>query len=60
MHCSMCDAVLPPDAQFCIVCGAAVLTAQTGHTQRLPPTQDWPIDPTMERQSYSHHGATSD
>ncbi len=47
MHCSMCDALLPTDAKYCIVCGAAVTTAQTGHTQRLPPTQDWPINPAM-------------
>ena len=47
MQCATCDALLPTDAKYCIVCGAAVTTAQTGHTQRLPPTQDWPINPAM-------------
>ena len=35
MHCPMCDAVVPDDAQFCIICGAAIESAQTGKTQRL-------------------------
>lgn len=47
MHCSTCDALLPENAKYCIVCGAAVDTAQTGHTQRLALAQDWPIDPSM-------------
>jgi hypothetical protein len=38
MHCPNCDANLPADARFCILCGATV--AVTGETARLqsPPT----------------------
>lgn len=47
MQCTTCDATLPDQAKFCIVCGAEVATAQTGRTQRLPATSDWPIEPSM-------------
>jgi hypothetical protein len=38
MQCTMCDARIPDDARFCIICGAAVTPAQTGQTQRLRPS----------------------
>lgn len=45
MHCPMCDALIPNDAQFCIICGAAITAAQTGPTQHLRVTQPLALDP---------------
>ncbi len=56
MHCSMCDAVIPNDAQFCIICGAAVAPAQTGATQRLRATQPLALDPAMVTSAFTLPG----
>jgi hypothetical protein len=37
LQCISCDAVLPPDAQFCPDCGTEQNSAATGPTQRLAP-----------------------
>lgn len=47
MHCSMCDAQIPADAQFCIICGAAVSSAETGQTRRLSTVDQLALDPAM-------------
>ncbi|HNP74581.1 MAG TPA: heavy metal-binding domain-containing protein [Kouleothrix sp.] len=56
MHCSMCDAVIPPDSQFCIICGAPVAAAQTGATQRLRPDQPLALDPAMVTSAFTLPG----
>lgn len=47
MHCKMCDAQIPNDSQFCIICGAAVANAETGQTQRLSTVDELALDPAM-------------
>ena len=47
MHCSTCDAQIPADAQFCIICGAAVPSAETGQTRRLTTVDQPALDPAM-------------
>jgi uncharacterized protein YbjQ (UPF0145 family) len=56
MHCPMCDAVIPDDAQFCIICGAAITPAQTGRTQRLPPDHPLALDPAMVTSAFTIPG----
>jgi uncharacterized protein YbjQ (UPF0145 family) len=52
----MCDAVIPTDAQFCIICGAAIAPAQTGPTQRLRPTATLALDPAMVTSAFTLPG----
>lgn len=47
MNCTMCDANIPDDAQFCIICGAAITPAQTGQTHRLTAPDHLALDPAM-------------
>ena len=54
MHCQMCGAVIPNDAQFCIICGAAV--AQTGATQRLSTVHPLVLDPAMVTSAFTLPG----
>jgi len=56
MHCAMCDAIIPDDAQFCIICGAAVTPAQTGKTQRLGPSGELALDPSMVTSAFTLPG----
>ena len=56
MNCTMCDAAIPEDARFCIICGAPVTPAQTGPTQQLTHIHDWAIDPTMVTSTLSLPG----
>ena len=56
MRCTMCDAVIPNDAQFCIICGAAVAPAQTGPTQRLPASHTLALDPAMVTSAFTLPG----
>lgn len=58
MHCPMCDAVIPTDSQFCIICGASVAQAppQTGRTQRLPPDHPLALDPAMVTSAFTLPG----
>ena len=56
MQCTMCDAVIPDDAQFCIICGAAVTQAQTGRTQRLTPADRLALDPAMVTSAFTVPG----
>lgn len=56
MHCSMCDAVIPAESQFCIICGAAVAPAQTGATQRLAGVQPLALDPAMVTSAFTLPG----
>jgi uncharacterized protein YbjQ (UPF0145 family) len=56
MNCSTCDAAIPEDARFCIICGAPVAPAQTGPTQRLTHIHDWAIDPAMVTSTLSLPG----
>jgi uncharacterized protein YbjQ (UPF0145 family) len=52
----MCDAHIPDDAQFCIICGAAVAPAQTGKTQRLPSHDAFALDPAMVTSAFTLPG----
>lgn len=54
MHCPTCDAVIPDDAQFCIICGASILRAQTGKTQRISDTIA--LDPAMVTSAFTLPG----
>jgi uncharacterized protein YbjQ (UPF0145 family) len=56
MRCTMCDALIPDDAQFCIICGAAVTTAQTGRTQRLTPSERLALDPALVTSAFTIPG----
>ncbi len=56
MQCTMCDARIPDDARFCIICGAAVTPAQTGQTQRLTPTDSLELDPAMVTSAFAIPG----
>lgn len=56
MRCTTCDAVIPADAQFCIICGAAVATAQTGRTQRIDAPAQIALDPTMITSAFTLPG----
>ena len=56
MQCTTCDAVIPDDARFCIICGAAVTGAQTGATQRLPTTRQLALDPAMVTSAFTLPG----
>jgi uncharacterized protein YbjQ (UPF0145 family) len=56
MRCTMCDALVPDGAQFCIICGAAVTSAQTGRTQRLPPSDRLPLDPALVTSAFTIPG----
>jgi uncharacterized protein YbjQ (UPF0145 family) len=53
----MCDASIPDDAKFCIICGAAVAQAQTGPTRRLAPTtHSLELDPAMVTSAFAIPG----
>ena len=56
MRCTMCDANIPDDAQFCIICGAAQTPAQTGRTQRLSPPDHVAMDPAMVTDAFTIPG----
>ena len=56
MNCTMCDAAIPEDARFCIICGAPVTPVQTGPTQKLTHIHDWAIDPAMVTSTLSLPG----
>lgn len=56
MRCTMCDARIPDDAQFCIICGAALSPAQTGRTQRLATTDRLALDPAMVTSAFTLPG----
>lgn len=56
MQCTICDAVIPADAQFCIFCGASVSAAQTGATQRLATAQPVALDPAMITSAFTLPG----
>lgn len=54
MQCPTCDATIPADAQFCIICGAAVAPAATGKTQRIGAAIA--LDPAMVTSAFSLPG----
>ena len=56
MRCTMCDAAIPNDAQFCIICGAAVVAAQTGQTHRLAADNTIALDPAMVSSAFTLPG----
>jgi uncharacterized protein YbjQ (UPF0145 family) len=56
MHCSTCDALIPDDALFCIICGAPVASAETGATQRLEITREIALDPAMVTSAFTLPG----
>jgi uncharacterized protein YbjQ (UPF0145 family) len=56
MHCTMCDARIPDDAKFCIICGAPVVPAQTGRTQRLEAPDEIALDPAMVTSAFTIPG----
>lgn len=56
MQCPTCDAVIPDDARFCIVCGATVVPAETGATRRLEPPRALALDPAMVTSAFTLPG----
>jgi uncharacterized protein YbjQ (UPF0145 family) len=56
MQCPTCDAVIPDDARFCIVCGAVVAPAETGATRRLEPSRTLALDPAMVTSAFTLPG----
>lgn len=56
MRCTMCDAQIPDDAQFCIICGAAVRSAETGQTQRLSAMDQLALEPAMVTSAFDLPG----
>jgi uncharacterized protein YbjQ (UPF0145 family) len=56
MRCTMCDALIPDGAQFCIICGAPVTLAQTGKTQRLTVPDHLALDPAMVTAAFTLPG----
>ncbi len=56
MHCTSCDGTIPDDAQFCIYCGAVVISAQTGPTQRLATVPAATLDPSMVTSAFTLPG----
>lgn len=56
MQCTMCDATIPDDARFCIICGAPVTSARTGATQRLPANHPPALDPAMVTSAFALPG----
>ncbi len=55
MQCATCDATIPDDAQFCIICGAPVAPATTGKTQRISPATI-ALDPAMVTSAFTLPG----
>jgi uncharacterized protein YbjQ (UPF0145 family) len=56
MQCATCDATIPNDAQFCIICGAPVAPAATGRTQRMVATPAIALDPAMVTSAFTLPG----
>lgn len=56
MQCTTCDAGIPDDAQFCIICGAAVASTQTGPTRRLSESNIIALDPAMVTSAFTLPG----
>lgn len=56
MQCPTCDAVIPEDARFCIVCGATVVPAETGATRRLEAPRVLALDPAMVTSAFTLPG----
>jgi uncharacterized protein YbjQ (UPF0145 family) len=56
MRCTMCDAQIPNDAQFCIICGAAVKPAEIGQTQRLTVPDHLALDTAMVTSAFTLPG----
>lgn len=56
MNCPTCDAVIPDDARFCIVCGATVAPASTGATRRLEAQRTLALDPAMVTSAFTLPG----
>ncbi|GAB4443175.1 MAG: hypothetical protein OHK0015_42760 [Chloroflexi bacterium OHK40] len=56
MQCPTCDAAIPDDARFCIVCGAVVAPAATGATSRLDAPRGLALDPAMVTSAFTLPG----
>jgi uncharacterized protein YbjQ (UPF0145 family) len=56
MQCPTCDATIPNDAQYCIICGAAVSPAETGSTRRLDGPRMIALDPSMVTSAFTLPG----
>ena len=56
MQCPICDAIIPDDARFCIVCGASVAPAETGATRRLEAPRALALDPAMVTSAFTLPG----
>lgn len=56
MRCQMCDAIIPDDSQFCIICGAPTTSVQTGPTQRLSAKQSLALNPAMVTSAFTIPG----
>lgn len=56
MHCPTCDAAIPDDARFCIICGATLASAETGATRRMEPARTLALDPAMVTSAFTLPG----
>ncbi|MEI7643285.1 MAG: heavy metal-binding domain-containing protein [Chloroflexales bacterium] len=56
MQCATCDATIPSDARFCIICGAPVALATTGRTQRMAAVPAIALDPAMVTSAFALPG----
>jgi uncharacterized protein YbjQ (UPF0145 family) len=55
MQCATCDATIPDDAQFCIICGAPTAPA-TGKTERIGAVAAIALDPAMVTSAFTLPG----
>lgn len=55
MLCQTCDAAIPDDAKFCIICGAGIVAPQTGATERLD-DRSIALDTTMVTSAFTLPG----
>jgi uncharacterized protein YbjQ (UPF0145 family) len=56
MQCATCDATIPDDSQFCIICGAPTAPAATGKTQRIAGAATIALDPAMVTSAFTLPG----
>lgn len=56
MQCPTCDAIIPDDARFCIICGATVAPVATGATRQLESARTLALDPAMVTSAFTLPG----
>lgn len=56
MQCPMCNAPVRNDARFCLICGAVIIPANTGRTERLPGLDQPTLDLAMVTSAFNLPG----